>query len=207
MKQKSSPLQIIWGLVLLGSIVYGIYTLFRLFLEAIPAASSNLVVALIGGFITLLASILTIGGGYWVQTQSLIKKDHRDKKAPIYEEYVAYMTKMFLSQLTEEESGAEGLRRFFTDFNGKLTIWGGDLVIQEWTKFRELTLQSESDSRAVAIAYERMIRAIRKDLGHNNKGLEANGVLLSMFMNDAFTFFRDSDEPVNSQELKEKHAN
>jgi hypothetical protein len=67
-------------------------------------------------------------------------------------------------------------------FNQKAIIWGSDEVIASFSAFRQSSFEG-ADPLAVAIAVERMLFAIRRDLGHKNKSLKP-GSILGTFIND-----------------------
>ena len=63
-------------------------------------------------------------------------------------------------------------------FQKKLMLWGSNRVVKAWIDFRTKTLPDGSN---VLFYMERMLYAIRKDIGYRNLG---KGELLSMSIND-----------------------
>jgi hypothetical protein len=74
---------------------------------------------------------------------------------------------------------------FFASFTQKFMVWGADEVVREWSAFRLKSVKAD-DPFGVLFAYEDLIRAIRRDLGHSNKGLK-RGDILTLFVNDIDT--------------------
>lgn len=76
---------------------------------------------------------------------------------------------------------------FLRGFTQKLLVWGSDEVLREYVSFQKMaTLGAETEGmnpRASLLSLEQLMLAMRKDLGHKNKGLDP-GDLLRTFVND-----------------------
>ena len=78
---------------------------------------------------------------------------------------------------------------FVVNFNRRLIVWGADSVIKEWSTFKSLHEVGNAPPVMNLIAIERILYAIRADMGHKNKGL-GQGDLLAIFINDVHSYFR-----------------
>ncbi len=77
------------------------------------------------------------------------------------------------------------LPKAFLDFTEKLIIWGDSAVIKAWEEFRIHSWKDNDQATALEgfVKFERFIKALRKDLGNDNKNLK-DGDLLRLFIND-----------------------
>jgi hypothetical protein len=69
-------------------------------------------------------------------------------------------------------------------------VWGADSVIKEWSAFKSLHEGTNSPPALTLIAIERILYAIRDDMGHKNKGL-GQGDLLAIFINDVHLYLNE----------------
>ena len=51
-------------------------------------------------------------------------------------------------------------------------VWGGPEVIQSWNEFEMESERANSDPKEILAAMERVLRAIRKDLGNDDRRLK-----------------------------------
>ena len=72
-------------------------------------------------------------------------------------------------------------------FTQKLILWGSADILSHWNAFRlvgaVLADAQPEGSPEIMFAFEQVLYAIRRDLGHSNKGL-GPGDLLRSFIND-----------------------
>lgn len=80
------------------------------------------------------------------------------------------------TQLSEQE-----ITEFMFDFTQQLIVWGADEVIAAFYRFKKQS--TSTNSQNVLFLVEDLLLAIRKDLGHKNKGL-TQGRLLGLFVNN-----------------------
>ena len=127
-----------------------------------------------------------------LEQRNNVLKELRDKKAPVYEELLEFIfrvingEKMGLAPLTEAEVAGK-----FSSIIQRLIIWGSDDVVQELNKFRRYSANANTDNKMPGLmffAVEDLFLAIRKDLGHRNKGL-TTGKILGTFVNDLHKLF------------------
>ena len=57
-------------------------------------------------------------------------------------------------------------------FKKELIIWGGHEVIRSWNDFEIESEKPNRDPNIILAAMEHVLRAIRKDLGHNDRQLK-----------------------------------
>lgn len=103
---------------------------------------------------------------------------------------------------TEEE-----MLTFIKKFTPSFMVWGSDDVLAAWSRFRRLSITAMSKDPAESLwAFEDLILAIRKDLGHSNRGL-TRGVVLGLFVNDIDSILHGqnpSSQPVLKAEVEKQ---
>ncbi len=178
-------LMLVLGLAVLAGIVWAIRALIRLSpetLAAIVAATAAILVALVSAF-----------AGRHIERSREIEQEHRRQKFPMYEEFMAFWFKVMASQKpgVQQVSEQQGVQ-FMTEWTQKLVLWGGDAAIKEMSAFWQWTSRLEDAASADPIEwlvrFEDLLLAIRRDLGHSNKGI-ARGELLGSFVMDAGQYF------------------
>lgn len=100
----------------------------------------------------------------------------RERMEPMYKEFVERAHERFASQ----GQGSVEAIGFFVKAKGREFLLGADAkVIKALIRF-EKTESSDGEPLAPALAYEALLRSIRRDLGHDDSGLE-QGDLLRLF--------------------------
>lgn len=176
-------LGIIISLVVIFSLLYGIYLLLsRLFLS-IDELNPNVVASII-------AALTAVFGILYNQHQTKIREiqeTHRSKKVELYNEFM----EMMFDFLDKEKQGkyksvAEGklpreVELKFMKFHRGLITWGSSDVIQKYIAFRNYANMPKS---ANLLKYVNdLLMSIRKDLGNSNFMLK-KGDLLKVFIID-----------------------
>ena len=138
--------------------------------------------------LTVMVSVFSVLVTTQRSRASEIEKDHRRQKIPVYEEFLDFMFRVLLAGNTGREPPSEDeMIKFFSDFTGKITLWGGPELVKAWNEVRAMGPSSASDDGAVdtsmILAWERLLFAIREDIGHSTKGLD-KGDILRLFIND-----------------------
>lgn len=112
-----------------------------------------------------------------------IEQEHRRQKQLIYEQFMDYWFKSLERPGNEAAANAE-LERHFSEFTKKLIVWGSDNVLKQYLTFRQSSSAAkEGDTRRMFVAFENVILAMRRDLGHKNVGMKT-GDLLSLVIRD-----------------------
>jgi hypothetical protein len=86
------------------------------------------------------------------------------------------------NKLGEQPLSSQELMRFLTKMTEQMVIWGSDDVIKELRAFRMHSISGGAPME-VLFRYESLLLAIRRDLGHRNKGFK-RGALLGLWVND-----------------------
>lgn len=170
-------LQILVGLVV---VVVGVGLLAWGFVEAVQAEP-----AIVGSIGVAAAGAL---GVVWQQRQAekaRIREAHRDRMKPIYYDLLGTVFKK-IGDGRKEGGPDPKAEEFFRDLKARqLTLGASSEMVQAFNAWGKETAQAQkegSDLNAV-IAWEVLLRAIRKDLGHDDSDLPPLE-LLRLFITD-----------------------
>lgn len=179
---RSSYVWLAVALVLVGAVLFGIW-------RGLASLESGVAAAVIAASATVLISVFSvIYSKRWEQART-IQEGQREHKRGVYEEFMHFWFRTIASDsLGEEQPDEAEILRFMATFNQKLILWGSDELLAEYVRFRQVAAIAEDGegSPEAIFAFERLLYAIRTDLGHSNKGLGA-GDLLRLFINDIDT--------------------
>ena len=159
--------------------------------NALTSYNSEITVAIVAGAGTIIVSVVSIVVGKAYEARAQIQKEIRAKKVPVYEELIAFMTRLLASEKVGVAPTEREMLEFMAGFTQRITVWGSDSVLLAWVTWRRAALQqreSRADLVRLMSVYENMILAIRKDLGHKNKDLR-RGDILSLNLNDVDEYF------------------
>lgn len=164
------------GALLLG---FGIW-------QALTALAPEVGAAFLLAAGTAIASVLAVVLSKWWERRVEIGQEHRKQKIPVYEYFMGFWFDLLISgKVGADEVADKEMADFNREFTKQLITWGADEVLREYVAFRRKALALEKGVSATegVLAFEKLLRAIRADLGHGNKGL-APGDLLSLFITD-----------------------
>lgn len=186
--KKANRKQILLGFVLLGILLalagFIAWTIWKAFITLSPEIAT----AIVAFSTTVLVSVISlILSKHWERRKE-IEQEHRKHKLPIYEDFLAFLFKMYRSQIIDKKPiSEEEMVEFIYGFTQKIMVWGSDSVLKVYSEFRRkyvsLAEQPSSSMIEPMLVLEKLLYAIRSDVGHKNKGL-APGDLLSLFISD-----------------------
>ena len=91
-----------------------------------------------------------------------------------------------------EDDVQRHLADYFLEFTAELIVWGSPKVIRERSQLKRCGNQPR-----ILIMMDAILRAIREDLGHSNRGIE-RGDLIGLFLTDPERFRELIDVPGSS---------
>lgn len=155
--------------------------------EIFVGLKKEVAAALIAGVATVLVSVLSVILTKYYERKRKIEQEIREKKIPMYVEFVEFWFRVLYSKnITGKKIEEKEMIEFFSDFTQKVMVWGSDEVLILWSRYRRAFVDIE-DPKSVSpeklFDFEDLLMAIRKDMGHKNKGV-IKGDLLGLFIND-----------------------
>lgn len=152
------------------------------FIEAVQAEP-----AVVGAVAT---AALGVAGVVWQQRQSekaRLREAHRDRMTPAYHELLKRVWQQ-AGPATQQPS--EEVAEFMRDLKARQLILGAPKEMVEafnrWERDAKAA-QEAGDNIALIFAWEELLRAMRRDLGHHDSDM-ARGELLRVFMDDIDEF-------------------
>jgi hypothetical protein len=167
------------ALVAIGLLGWGAWEVIALYIGLLKTLDKQVAAAIIAASTTIIVSVASLILAKYFENRRLIEKDIRDKKIIVYEKLMKYF---FQYMGTKNKSKVQSMEDFYIEFAPSFITWGSDEVIKHWSDFRRVA--ASSDSHETLATFEKLLLIIRKDVGHKNKGIDENKVLLSTFIND-----------------------
>jgi hypothetical protein len=115
---------VIVGLLLLISVGAGVLVTSRAMMRVFGSLNSSVAVAIIAAAATVLVSVLSIVLGKVYESRSLIKKEHREKKIPVYEDLIKFMFRILMGTKTDTPISEKETIEFLSDFTQR-ALWFG----------------------------------------------------------------------------------
>jgi hypothetical protein len=149
------------------------------FVEAVQAEP-----AIVGSVAT---AALAVGGVVWQQQRAereRLNEARRERMTPMYEDFLGFVMKG--GQADPDGEPPEGLASFMKDMKGRQLLLGasGEMIraFNAWQAETQAAQTGDNMLGAVE-AYEKLLLAIRRDLGHDDSKLP-RWDLLRVFIND-----------------------
>jgi len=170
MNQLATLVSILLGLALLAAVAFGGYYLFLqtydLFRGLDYALTAILLVALIG-------TLMIAGAIRYAGRMLGVNQLRLEKKAELYARLMAASVRLLESDSDNEgQTGAE-----LEAVALELACWGGSSVLKQFSALQSLDPQSP----AMKTALESLLRAMRRDLGQSNLGLNQGDLLKLLY--------------------------
>ena len=168
MERLKSLGQFLLGLLIVVLAGAGIWLLLK-------SLFSNASVA--GPVIAASVAIIVFAGGEYFTRQRIAQQYRWDKVANTYTNFLDLIRKVGNDE-TPPDVG-----NFMAQFNNDLLLWGSPKVITAWIKMmRQSEAGLDSDKQATMLQRD-LLRAIRKDLGQFDRGLDDRD-LMKLLVND-----------------------
>lgn len=170
------------GLIAIISLIVGAFYTAKLFISYLNEIDASIAAAIIAASGTILTAVLTVVIGQTINKKREIEDAHRVFKIEIYSKFIDFTINWVFSQSRENRQAMsqQELEDYFIDFSKKLTLWASPEVIIAWSKFRN---NANNDSTDTLLSVDNIYRAMRKDLGNSNKGLN-NKAIINLYLNE-----------------------
>jgi len=195
------PYALVVGVI--GGLGVGAFLLTRELVGALAGMSTEARAAILAALATPIVAILSVVATHFYARKREIAAAQLARKTEFYgdflEEYFELLTSLTGKKGTKpSKTAADELQRKMLDHASKtarrLILWGGWKTIQCYLAMRNLaaeTPEGEPSNPNIMLRFEDLLHAIRKELGHPNRGL-ARGDLLRLFITDIDSFLGGS---------------
>ncbi len=170
------------GLVFIAVIAYFLWVTGKFFISIFTAANPDTAVGILGAMTTVLVGLAAV---IITQRQTKlreIEEAHRAKKVDMYEKYVKLIGSAIAidnKNITTKHPSQQTLINGLASYHEKLILWGSPDVVKTQLEFR----QASNEANKMLPAVDNMYKAIRKDIGLSNRGLN-NLELVKMYLKD-----------------------
>jgi hypothetical protein len=150
--------------------------------------SPEVVAALVAAVATVLGSVATVVVGQNRSKRRELEEAHRQRKVEVYSKFIEGVTDVLRSAAGQGGGKLEKSRRFidfFFKFTTDLILWGSPSVISAWSEFRDRA--GESAAPQTLQRMEKLLRAIRADLGHDDRQLP-EGAVVKLYLTSGTDF-------------------
>jgi len=170
MKDESTSWQSIgMGIVALAIIGVIIVFLFGEVRQA-PWQFITILITLVGGLITVTVNFL-------IQ----IRNEQREKKVETYEKIIQFFFEIVFSvKLESSKKTEEEVASFFVEVTPRLVLWASDDVLKCFINFRQVAFRTDDENpntNGLVLIFGKLLLAMRKDFGHQNKELNERSIL------------------------------
>jgi hypothetical protein len=176
------------AIIVLGGVPYAAYLLLKAGAAAVYSLDSGSTAAVVTAAVAGFISVVTVVLSKRYEANQAALAEIRAKKVPVYERLLNFMFRVIMGGKTGKVVPPEEMEAFFADFTQQFMIWASTDVLKAWGKFRVFSA-SEGDATEAMFLIEDVVREIRKDLGHRDRGL-GRGDVLSLFINDIHKFLK-----------------
>jgi hypothetical protein len=131
--------------------------------------------------IALLGTLITFAGNLQIQ----IRNEQKPKKIEVYDTVIKFFfDTIFASRLGRQPKTEDELVQEFAEMTPDLILWASDDVLNLYIKFRQqANITLNNSPKNPILLFGEILLEIRKDLGHQNKQIDAKSIL-GIFVND-----------------------
>lgn len=164
------------GWILAAAIMIFMLFLLYVFISNLLKADANVIASIIGLFGIVTAALVT---NYKTKEREISARLFNNKREG-YTELINLIFDLMQSEKTKQRMPHVELVSKMTAFKKSLMIWGGSEVIKVWNSY-ELKSQKQMSPEDTMREFDIILRAIRKDLGHDDGAL-ASGNLAALIL-------------------------
>ncbi len=189
---KNRIFQIIAALITLIVILI-LYASIKYIVTLILSLDKELIAAIIAASGTVFASVAAIILNQNRTKRREIEEAQRPNKIAAYQKFMKTMVVILKKGKDHEDLIKDGvltkdLEDMFLSFQSDMIVWASPSVIKTYEMFKNNTQDT-----SILLYLDDILREIRSDLGHKNKGLK-RGDLIKLFLRDS----KELDKLINS---------
>lgn len=179
-------IQLIIGLIIIAFIGYVIILISIYFIKGIKILFDNytaIAVALVTGTMAFLSSIIA----KVIEKKQIINNQIRSERQEIYTQFLDWLINSLLyGNIKNNDSLVDDIRKY----QKLMTIYGSDKVFKAWKEYKDVTIHTVLNRKDIsrdekmniyvkneAIYLEKLLLAIRRDLGYKNTSIKQFDIL------------------------------
>lgn len=173
-------------LALGAGVTYALFMGVEVGIKIFLSLDKTVAAALVAASATFVVSVVSVVVGNLYVYYLRVRTETRRRKIPVYESLLEFIFRFLGASEVNPAPTETEAREFMSRFNRDFMVWGDDRVLQAWVKWRKHMNSAPADTREATFLIEDLVLAIRRDVGHNNRGL-TEGDILTIFINDVDT--------------------
>jgi len=175
------------GLAVVGCGSWIIYKITLTAWHAFTELNPQVAAALVTGFFTVTVSVSAVVVGRYLEKTKEINAAYRDKRVKVYEEYISNL----LNLMRQGGKQDADIASFLREFNKNVLLWAGPRALKAYTVFF-VKISQDATSAETVFAMEDFFKAVRRDLGLGNNGLQKGDFLaLILRIDDLLVFLSE----------------
>lgn len=160
------------------------------FFEVLEQLDKGVAASIVAACGTVFAAVFTVTVSQHINKKREIDDAHREYKIKLYSKFIEFTIDWMYKHAEDQnkthsqhkkQRDQKELEHFFISFSKELTLWASPEVIKAWSKFREQA--GSSNSKVTLKNVDAIYRAMRRDLGNSNIGLESLS-LIKLFLKE-----------------------
>lgn len=174
---------VVAGLVIVGLVILlflGLRSLLRTFFAGVDPTVSAAIVAAVA---TTLVSVATLVLNRTNERKKAVEQEIRASKIPVYSKLIKGLLDTLLQAKKPGGIKLDAFGRMLEEITPQLVTWASDEVIVAWSRYKRRVGSGGLTAAEAIFEFEALLLAIRKDVGHSNRGM-ASGDLLRLFITD-----------------------
>lgn len=160
------------------TLVWGMGKLINQFLYFLKSADPQIAAQIIGTSGTVITAVVAVVIGHIYTKRRDIRESQRIAKAETYNVFVKQITAALMDGTPSESV----LKQFFKDFTSRLLLAGSEEVVLAFNEWRD---SNYADLKQTFLTLDTLLRALRRDLGHSNRGLPKGALVRIYFSPEA----------------------
>ncbi|WIB64362.1 hypothetical protein [Curtobacterium sp. MCBD17_040] len=152
----------------------------------LPSKTMTAIAALVG---VVSVPIITYFTTRRLEKQRAREEAVRKQKTDFYDKTISGLIGMFNLGRPNEPADQAKMSELFVALPAPMLTFASRGVIRSWNDLKGSASRDSNDTKAMILAFEGLLKAMRKDLGHPTWSHQP-GELVSVFVNDADTFFK-----------------
>jgi hypothetical protein len=190
MKTFTTFISILIGLSILIIGGLQIYNTIILLPKYFGSLDKTVQTAIVTAMATMFIAIATVFFGRRLERQKEVEIAQREKKIAVYEKFNQFWFEFFLfsaGKIKKKKITEQDVLLHISDFSQQIILWGSDDVVIAFSNWRMHVVKNSNIETGTLdheniILFEKILSAMRKDVGHTSKLKQ--GTILSLFLNE-----------------------
>ena len=161
----------IYGFVQIASLLFNWLT------KQAASADPTVMAAFITGAGTILSSVFIASYNAGRSQERAAEVANRGRKIELYNEFIETFSQLLISLKAGKSIDLEETAEFFASFTYQLMVYGGPGVIKVYGEWRAAGETFPEMTSEMLTLVDKLLRALRDDLGVSNKGIKENELL------------------------------